>query len=254
MSGSNPIDRTSETGGIHLSNQRRPDGTRKSIYDSRTRRRPTSDIDTIVLHQTDIPRGDRRRSRVDGNDYMITHFLVLGDGTCVQLRPLTMRLNNVRSWRGVHIEFMGDFYDVNGRNGIEVPGVAQILEGRALINYIRNHREIRGQIRYVIAHYQLSSMHRENCCGPYIWYNVGRWVTDPARGLGLSCFIPRPRGCLRIPPAWIEPRFQIPPPASSATPPRSSRVGRPRPGRLALRPDGVLSSFRKPGPLGTDYS
>lgn len=248
----NLIDRTGETRGITESRQRsRRTGEFIPIFRGARTREP-GDIDSIVLHQTSFSQS-ARGNRIDRYDHTIAHFVVLPNGTVLQLRALETRLNSIAADNGIHIEFVGLFYDDRftcrmlrrRRSRRELPTISQIHDGRELLTYLRSLEPIRGQLRYILAHRQITTMgsDRDNCPGPHIWYNLGKWAVDT---LGMSSARSEARP---IPPSWEDPRFQIPPPCD---PPDSGRLaarGQPLP-----RPEGVSAyGFRKPRPEGLDF-
>lgn len=248
------IDRTEQTRHITQSNQRSQEtGERLSMFNSRSRTRALSDIDSIVLHQTGYFQS-ARGNRIDAYDYTIAHFVVLPILYVIQVRPLETRLNSIASDYGIHIEFVGCFYSdrydcrstrrtrprgrctagLIRRGGGEFPLMDQVLNGQDLMRYLVSLPSLNGSIEHVLAHRQLSTIHRENCPGPHIWYNLGRWAVN---SLGLSDSRPNTRPHMRtIPPSWNDGRFQIPTPcARASTAPRGGR------GRLSSRPEGVAS-------------
>lgn len=252
------IDRTSETEHITRSRQRSQEtGEQLSIFNSRSQTRSLSDINSIVLHQTAYFQSARGNS-IDAYDYTIAHFVVLPILNVIQVRPLETRLNSIASDYGIHIEFVGCFYNDSydcsthqrqtnqgrctaalvRRGGGELPLTDQSLNGQDLIRYLVGLPSL--NIQHILAHQQLTTMHRENCPGPHIWYNIGHWAVN---NLGLTDSRPNTRPHMRpIPPLWNNARFQIPTPCSS----RRVAIQADR-GRLFSRPDGIDSfAFRKP--------
>jgi N-acetyl-anhydromuramyl-L-alanine amidase AmpD len=133
-------------------------------------------IDAVVLHQTGFSRG------LEPLRYLkvTAHFVVLADGTVLQLHPVTARLmaSDGFNCRSVSIEFVGNFASSEGRwwrpetYGANVVSAEQVEAGRALL------RALAGiGVRHVFAHRQ-SSETRGNDPGPDLWANVGQWAID----------------------------------------------------------------------------
>jgi hypothetical protein len=155
-------------------------------------------MNAVVLHQTDI-RTDARGNDVTAYDAVIAHFVILPNGTILQLRDLHAFLNNAYSRRGIYVEVVGDFMSDRGTSGTEIPRLAQICAGQALVRYLRHL--LGGQLTHIYAHRQWTEGHF-NCPGPHIWLNVGHWAEG---NLGLSS-----AGARRnIPPSWENARFAI---------------------------------------------
>ena len=248
------IDRTSNTEHITHSRQRSErTGEFLSIFNSHAQTRPLHGIDSIVLNQTGYFQS-ARGNRLDGYDHTIAHFVVLPILYVIQVRPLESRLNSIASDYGIHIEFVGCFYDDNydcnnpprrrpcgrctanliRRGGGELPLYDQILNGQDLIRYLTRHPTLNGSIRHILAHKQLTTIQRENCPGPHIWNNIGRWAR---RNENLSEIRPGTRPNMRpIPPLWNNERFRIPTPCMSASRDLLSIRG-----RLSSRPEGTTS-------------
>ncbi|NVB37229.1 N-acetylmuramoyl-L-alanine amidase [Pseudenhygromyxa sp. WMMC2535] len=138
-------------------------------------------VDAVVLHQTGFSRGlDPIRYRK-----VTAHFVVLPDGTVVQLHPVSARLSasNGFNSRSVAVEFVGNFRSVQGgwwkpeKYGRNTPSAAQIRAGRQLLRELQ-----RVGVRYVFAHRQ-SLETRGNDPGPEIWHAVGQWAVT---ALGMS--------------------------------------------------------------------
>lgn len=161
-------------------------------------------INTIMLHQTWLPALCDRGDEIDAYDRTIGHFVVTGNGTILQLREISAMLNDSRGGTAVHIEFVGHFVNHEGTAGNETPTISQIRLGRQLVSYLYQEvAEIASQIRYIVAHAQVSGMHRNNCPGPHIWYNVAKWAKMKH---GLSS---NPRNAREIDPEWEADRFGL---------------------------------------------
>lgn len=252
------IDRTEHTRHITISNQRSSvTGELIGIFDGR-RTRPLSAIDSIMLHQTGFFQS-ARGNNVGAYDHMIAHFVVLPNGTILQLRDLETRLNSIAKDYGLHIEFVGcfntDTFDctryrsyladessrrerptrcmnsVVTRSRGDVPTLEQIRAGRQLITTLVNFPAIADQIEYILAHRQLSTISRGNCPGPHIWYNVGHWAeNEPSLNLSSAR-----RRASAIPSSWRDPRFVIPIPCGDSASEYSPRQ------RLAPRPEEITA-------------
>jgi len=144
-------------------------------------------IDAVVLHQTGFTRG------LDPQRYLkvTAHFVVLADGTVLQLHPMSARLNASDGFNGrsVAIEFVGNFKSVNGKwwkpseYGADEVTFEQIEAGRELLRRLG-----RSGVRFVFAHRQ-SSASRGNDPGPDLWAGVGQWAVER---LVLRCASARP--------------------------------------------------------------
>lgn len=169
--------------------------------------RPLSAIDALILHQAGFSRGS------DSTKYDKTnsHFVILPDGTLIQLHAETTLLwaSNRFNSRSVAVEFIGNFPNDHGRcwhadaYGSHIPSQRQIESGRWLIG----HLQITIGIRYVFAHRQAQSPRKANCPGPHIWYNVGEWavtagLSDGGTGYCLGDGDP-------IPDKWRDPEFNL---------------------------------------------
>jgi N-acetyl-anhydromuramyl-L-alanine amidase AmpD len=133
-------------------------------------------IDAVVLHQTGFSRG------LDPQRYLkvTAHFVVLADGTVLQLHPVTARLSASDGFncKSVSVEFVGNFPSISGKwwrpheYGANEVTPEQIEAGRALL------RALEGiGVRNVFAHRQSSSS-RGNDPGPDLWRGVGQWAID----------------------------------------------------------------------------
>ena len=192
------IDRTREAS-RHTTNA---SGTR--ILSNQASRRSLQRINTIVLHQTWQPSLCARGNAVDLYDRVIAHYVVTANGTILQVRNLEALLNDSWGGRAVHIEFVGNFVNAEGSSGTEQPTISQIRSGRALVSHLfKGIPEIALQIHHIVAHAQISNMHRGNCPGPHIWRNIAKWAKD-MHGLGSN-----PRGARPVSPDWEDPRFDI---------------------------------------------
>lgn len=259
------VDRTEHTRSITLSNQvSQRTGERIGIFDG-PRTRALSGVDAIILHQTGFwqsARGDNPAAY----DRMIAHFVILPNGTVLQLRELEARLNSASQNYGVDIEVVGCFnaesfdceiwrssitegrerprgcspYAVTHSLG-ELPTLAQIEAGRRLIAALTDLEPIRGQIRYILAHRQVTRISRENCPGPHVWYNLGHWA-ETRWQMSSS----RRAADRTIPPSWQDSRFAIPAPCTRSTagplqgPNAASRIA-----------EGIYAlAQRRPGAIG----
>ena len=165
--------------------------------------RSLSRVDTVVLHQTDY-RTDARGNDNTAYDRTIAHFVILPNGTALQVRPLTAEVAGPMPARAVQIEIVGDFPSERGRGGSEVPRVQQLRAGRDLILWL--HAVLLPQpLRHVHAHRQLTRIGHFNCPGPHIWFNVGCWARDQ---LGLSSATTSGAG-LPIPEDWESSAYAI---------------------------------------------
>lgn len=148
---------------------------------SKRRDRGRSVVDAVVLHQTGFSRGlDHLRYR-----NVTAHFVILRDGTVLQLHPTSARLpaSDGFNSRSVAIEFVGNFPSSKGgwwkpeKYGRHHPTAEQLEAGRRLLRMLR-----RAGISHVFAHRQ-SSHKRSNDPGPEVWAAVGQWAID---SLGMS--------------------------------------------------------------------
>ena len=157
----------------------------RTAFGKKENRKGKRDIKTVyalVLHQTAFSRGNHE----DKYDGIPVHFVILPDGTIVQLHPEAEYLwsSNGLNKGSVAVEFVGNFRSVRGRHykpeefGCHAPTAAQIQAGRDLIKYLKK----KIGLTHVLAHRQ-SSGTRENDPGPEVWYGVGQWGID---NLGLK--------------------------------------------------------------------
>ncbi|MFV8750364.1 peptidoglycan recognition family protein [Nannocystaceae bacterium ST9] len=133
-------------------------------------------VDAVVLHQTGFSRG------LDPKRYLkvTAHFVVLANGTVVQLHPLTARLNasNGFNGRSVSVEFVGNFPSVDGKwwepgkYGTDRVTAEQLEAGRELLRALAA-----AGVRHVFAHRQASAS-RGNDPGPDLWAGVGQWALE----------------------------------------------------------------------------
>ena len=133
-------------------------------------------IDAVVLHQTGFSRG------LDPKRYLkvTAHFVVLADGTVLQLHPLTVKLwaSDGFNCRSVSIEFVGNFRSSGGKwwkpeiYGANQVSAEQIEAGRELLRALAQTG-----VRFVFAHRQ-SSASRGNDPGPDLWAGVGQWAIE----------------------------------------------------------------------------
>lgn len=148
------------------------DRTEFTLQDNRKKERPLSDVWALVLHQTAFSRGN------DPALYNRTkaHFLIVPDGTVVQLHPMT---NVVWASHGfnnhsVAVEIVGNFrsdrhkYYKPHKYGQHDLTVEQAIGGFRLIEYLIKEAGIRN----VLTHRQASN-NKSNCPGPDIWCNIG---------------------------------------------------------------------------------
>ena len=111
-------------------------------------------IDTVVLHQTSFSRG----SVPDNYLSVHAHFVVLPDGTIVQLHPIDAYLVASSSFNedSISVEVVGNFPDERGvywkpaENGRSVLSSQQIDGGCDLVHYLRDTYTI----SFVFAHRQ----------------------------------------------------------------------------------------------------
>ena len=158
------------------------DRTAFSPKDKRKKVRNIDEVYALVLHQTGFSRGN------DPKKYnkVTAHFVILPNGSILQLHPLTAYLyaSNGFNKGSVAVEFVGNFPSTRGkcykpeRFGCNKISQEQIEAGRKLINYLI--KKIR--LTHILAHRQ-SSGSRGNDPGPDLWYHVGQWAVNQ---LGLN--------------------------------------------------------------------
>jgi hypothetical protein len=133
-------------------------------------------VDCIVLHQTAFSRGNDPQRYTDVH----AHFVVLPNGTSVQLHPIDSYLVASSAFNNdaISIEFVGNFADENGHwwrpaeYGAHIPPQAQIDGGYDLVKYLSLSTDY--NIGFIFAHRQGEAPDlRGNCPGPDIWYGVG---------------------------------------------------------------------------------
>lgn len=143
----------------------------------RLRNRDLKTLYALVLHQTAFSRGND----VTRYDNIPVHFVIVPNGTVIQLHPLTAYLasSNGLNARSVAVEFVGNFPNTKGKCweakkfGCHRLTQAQVEAGRALIRHLIKTMSL----TTVLAHRQ-SSKNRENDPGPDVWYHVGQWAVD----------------------------------------------------------------------------
>jgi len=136
--------------------------------------RNIEDIYALVLHQT----GFSRKNKLEKYDKVTAHFVILPNGTILQLHPLTAYLwaSNGFNKGSVAVEFVGNFPSVRGRCykkekfGCNEVSKEQIQAGRKLIKYLIK----KIGMTHILAHRQSSGL-RSNDPGPDLWYSVGQW-------------------------------------------------------------------------------
>ena len=160
------------------------DRTAKTPRHYRIRNRMSVQIDTVVLHQTSFSRG----SAPDNYLTVHAHYVVLPNGTIVQLHPIDAYLVASSAFNddAISVEVVGNFPDERGtywspnENGRSVLSAQQIDGGRDLVKYLNQTYSI----SFVFAHRQGEAENlRGNCPGPDIWYNIGEWAVGE---LGMS--------------------------------------------------------------------
>lgn len=166
----NIIDRTQQTASIEQNRRGFP------IISRYGARRPLAAINAVMLHQMGFDRGNDPAAY----DSVIAHFIVLRDGTIVQLRSEETLLNDAHARASIHIEFasfgasgLATAEDIQrlGRAAI-APTWRELEAGRQLVR----HLWARHRIRFIYAHRQFNLGGRPNCPGPHIWNNVGEWA------------------------------------------------------------------------------
>ncbi len=166
--------------------------------------RPSARIDAVVLHQTGFSRGETSSRYLTVN----AHFCVTPGGKILQLHPIEQLLwaSSALNPDSVSIEFVGNFRSDHGQwwtgdPGRHIPTSPQIGAGRDLVMYLRDNFAIWN----VFAHRQGEApIHRGNCPGPEIWYEVGEWAIQT---LGMSdggAGYKEGQGAA-IPPRWRQP-------------------------------------------------
>lgn len=167
---------------LFSSNPKIVDRTAVSKKENRKSVRDIKKIYALVLHQTAFSRGNN----VAKYDRIPVHFVIVPDGTIIQLHPITAYLwsSNGFNKGSVAVEFVGNFPNTKGKCwnakkfGCHTVSRVQVEAGRALIKYLIKKMGL----TTVLAHRQ-SSGKRENDPGPDIWYHVGQWAVE---NLGLK--------------------------------------------------------------------
>ena len=160
------------------------DRTAKTPTHYRIKNRMSSQIDTVVLHQTSFSRGNAP----DNYLTVHAHFVVLPAGTIVQLHPIETYLVASSAFNddAISVEVVGNFPDERGQywkpteNGRSVLSPQQIGGGCDLVRYLHENYVI----SFVFAHRQGETEDlRGNCPGPDVWFNIGEWAVA---NLGMS--------------------------------------------------------------------
>jgi len=155
----------------------RIDMTSKTPKGLRVKNRHMSKVTAVCLHQTAMSRGSNAGSYLD----VKAHYVVMPDGTSVQLHPVESFLN-ASSWLNdvaIAIEIVGNFADDRGnwwegkRFGKSVLSQQQIEGARELVS----HLAVTHDLKNIFGHRQgEKASERGNCPGPDIWYNIAEWA------------------------------------------------------------------------------
>jgi hypothetical protein len=157
------------------------DMTAKTPKAYRVLTRKSAMIDCIVLHQTAMNRGNDPQRYLEVH----AHYVVLPDGTPVQLHPIDSYLVASSAFNNdaISIEFVGNFADENGQwwrpkeFGADIPPQEQIDGGFGLVKLLSLRTDY--AIGFIFAHRQGEAPDlRGNCPGPDIWYGVGQTAVD----------------------------------------------------------------------------
>jgi hypothetical protein len=165
------------------------DMTTKSNMTLRKGKRVSSQIDTLVLHQTAKSRGNVP----DLYKHLAVHLVLMPNGGILKLHPFEALTWSSNAFNDdcIALEVAGNFATDRGvwqepGNGKDVLTQQQISEGRSLVRLL--HEDY--GIRYIYAHRQgwtpkpgqdPKVNQRGNCPGPEIWYNLGQWAVDNLR-------------------------------------------------------------------------
>jgi hypothetical protein len=149
-------------------------------YKERTKDR----IDAVILHQTAFNRGNAPELYLKTH----AHFVLLQNGTIVQLHPVSAWIVSSSAFNdnGIAIEVVGNFPNDRGvywrgdEYGRHKLFWQQISGGRELVTYLTNMHDL----KFIFAHRQGEDDRRENCPGPDIWYHIAE--TWALKTLGLS--------------------------------------------------------------------
>lgn len=167
------------------------------------------------------PNDDENISSNHRIDRILTHFIVMGDGTIFYTHDVDRLSGSAGGRHGIDIEFAGTFSD-SSRLSREA-----ILSGRELIRGLKasipgiRHIHPHGQVQIKLMSGVLCDMDRatpapmcgkfHSCPGPDIWVNVGIWATksEGDGGLGLDCDNPvYPYRNNTISSAQLDPSFE----------------------------------------------
>ncbi|MBS3955475.1 MAG: N-acetylmuramoyl-L-alanine amidase [Methylomicrobium sp.] len=155
------------------------DLTASSEKSNRKGSRDPKTVYALVLHQ--MACCANRKDPLKNYLKTKSHFVILRDGTLLQLHPVSALLwaSNGFNARSVAVEFAGNFPNTLGKwwqgdkYGNNHPTQAQFEAGRYLVRYLMKTIKL----THVLAHRQ-SSGTRQNDPGPDIWSQVGQWAVD----------------------------------------------------------------------------
>lgn len=187
------IDRTNYTSGIHQTTNGRNIFSHGNI---RRRRNPGS-ISAVMLHQTDFVTHDMERM-----NYVICNYGIMRDGRILYLRPLDHLLNSIGSdVHAIDIEIVGrypSFQDIRAADtgaALSVPPPQQVRAARELVRWLK----VEHGLPEIYTHVHFTA---KNCCGPHLWYNVGKWAVD-------TLHMTSPRGERSVPRSWEDAALAI---------------------------------------------
>lgn len=173
----NMIDRTAHTAGVTHSRGGGIEG-RRCIFsrcDAAARRNPAS-VRAVMLHQTGF-----LTPSVPRLDDVVAHYAVMQDGRVVHLRPVEQALNSVGTdAQAIDIEIVGSYPSLEQilsappGASLPTPPYQQIKAAQDLVKWLNRMRGI----SEIYCHAQFMP---KNCCGPHLWYNIGKWAIDNLR-------------------------------------------------------------------------
>jgi len=169
----------------------------------RSRPRPVTDIDGLVLHQMGFSRGNDPRKYLG----VPSHYIITADGLISQLHDWETYLytSSNLNRHTISVEVAGNFRGGNGKwrkpekFGADMPTPAQIQALRDLTAYVQRELARQGiEMDALWAHRQ-GSMNRGIDPGPDIWSQVVPWSNQE---LGLVDRSDEERGGMTIPESW----------------------------------------------------
>jgi len=182
------------------------DLTAKAPAKYRIKDRRPGQVDSVVLHQTAMNRGNTPMRYHEVH----AHFVIMPNGEILNLHPIEKYLIASSAFNddAISIEIVGNFPDERGNYwkaetfGKDTLSEDQINSARNFLQYLRDTYGI----WWIFAHRQGEDHNlRGNCPGPDVWYYIGEWavanlqMSDGGKGYTEGKGSP-------VPDSWRKPR------------------------------------------------